>query len=878
MKNAAAPPRLALWLLDRLSGWGDDYGAAGDYEEYYRAVVAELGIRRARREIWKQVVAAFPGHVKNTLIWSNVMIKNYFRIAVRNLWKYKGYSFINIAGLSAGMACCLLIFLYVSQELSYDKYHPGRERIFRVAEEIKSKTNTRVFAAAGFPVGPAVKAEYPEVEASARAFLRVNRLIEYGERKFYEPRVFFIDEDLFKILALPLVEGDPRTVLSRPDTAVLTRDMARKYFGGEPAVGKTVKYDGQKLLEITGVLENTPSATHFRYDWLVSLETLRDVMSREFENWYGTMAYTYVKLRPGAAAGEFGRRISGLAERHVGDRLKAAGQEYRYFLQPVTDIHLRSKLLYEIEPAGNANALSLLSAAAVFILAIAGMNFVSLATARSTRRAREVGLRKVVGAGHRQLVAQLLGESVFLSALAVLGAVLLTGLVLGFFNQLAGTSFSFPDLLRPRNIIFIAGVWLLAGFGAGIYPALLLAAFKPATTLRGSFKAGRLGVLTRKILVVGQFFIAALLIVGTLVIVRQIRFMKDQDLGFSKEQKLILPVQGAPQGLGQRSEIVKASFLGIPGVRGAAASLTVPGRTPWNFNVSLGERGAGSNWAMYHLYIDPDFIPLYGIQLAAGRAFQSDMSADMTRDYDQVPVFMINEAAVRAFGFAAGEDALGRQITTGHGGRTGIIIGVVKDFHFFGLQQKVGPLVMEWFPSTFGCISLNVRTEGLSETLAAVEKKWKELFPSLPLDSFFLDEDFNKQYRADERLWGITRAFTALGIMISCLGLFGLAAYLAEQRTKEIGIRRVLGASASGIVARFLGDFIKMVILANILAIPVAWLAMNQWLRDYAYHTQLTPWVFVLAAGLSLAVAMLTVGYQSIRAALANPADSLRNE
>ena len=371
---------------------------------------------------------------------------------------------------------------------------------------------------------------------------------------------------------------------------------------------------------------------------------------------------------------------------------------------------------------------------------------------------------------------------------------------------------------------------------------------------------------------------AALLVVATLVIVRQIHFMKDQNLGFSKEQKLILPVRGAFQGLGQRYDMVKASFLGIPGVRGAAASSTVPGRTPSNFNVRLGEQGAGSNWSMYHLYFDPDFIPLYGIQLAAGRAFEKDRAADMTRDYDQVPVFMVNEAAVRAFGFAAAEDALGRQITTGHGGRTGMIIGVVKDFHFFGLQQKVGPLVMEWFPTTFGCISLNVHTEGLSGTIAAVEKQWKKLFPGLPLDSFFLEDDFNKQYRADERLWGISQAFTALGIVISCLGLFGLAACLAEQRTKEIGIRKVLGASASGIAARFSGDFIKMVVLANILAVPVAWLAMNQWLRGYAYHTRITPWVFVLAAGLSMVVALLSVGFQSIRAALANPADSLRNE
>ncbi len=806
------------------------------------------------------------------------MFKNNLKAAFRAMRKQKAYSLINIAGLAVGMASCLLIFLYVSRETSYDQYHSGRDRIFRVAEEIKSATNTRTFAPAGFPLGPALKAEYPEVEASARIFPMSNRLIEYGEKKFYESRVFFVDADLLNILDIPFLEGDAGTALTRPNTAVLTRDMARKYFGGEPALGKAVKFNGQRLLEITGVLENPPSATHIKADWLISLETLRASWRDTFENWHSTMAFTYVKLRPGASSADFERSISNLASRHVGEALKSFGQEYRYFLQPVADIHLRSKLLGEIEPAGNANALSLLSAAAAFVLIIACMNFVSLSTARSARRAREVGLRKVVGADRRQLVAQFLGETVLISALAVLAAVLLAAIVLRSFSQLVGTDFSLSNLLRPGNILFIAVLWLITGLGAGFYPAFLLAAFKPATTLRGSFKTGRLGILTRKILVVGQFFIAALLVVGTLVIVRQIRFMKNQDLGFSKEQRLILPVRGSLTPLGPRAENVKASFLELRGVQGAAVSSTVPGRLPSNFNVRLEERGAGSNWAMYHLFIDPDFFPLYDVRLAAGRSFLKDLPTDETKDFDQKPVFLVNEAAVRAFGFAAAEDALNRRITTGYGGRTGTIIGVVKDFHFFGLQQQVGPLVLEWLPAAFGCVSLNVRTEELPATLAAVEKQWKNLFPELPFTSFFLDEEFNAQYRADERLWGVTRAFAVLGILISCLGLFSLAAFLAEQRTKEIGIRKVLGASATGLAIRFSGDFVRMVVLANILAVPAAWLAMNQWLRGYAYHTRITPWVFLLAAGLSAAVALLTVGFQSVRAALANPADSIRNE
>lgn len=805
------------------------------------------------------------------------VFKNYLKIAFRNLRRQTGYSLINILGLAAGVAGCWLIFLFISREMSYDRQWPGYDRIYRVAEEIKSDTATRQFAPISFPFAPAVKMEYPEVEAAARIYRFGTRLIEKGERKFYENAVLCADPEIFDVLGFSLAEGDPAKALARPNTAVVSEPMARKYFGAESPTGKTLILDGKLPIEVTGVLKNRSSASHLKAEWIVSLSTMRAVFDREFSNWHNTMAYTYLKLKPGVDVRDFERRMSGLAGRHVGDKLKAFGQDYRYFLQPIASVHLRSNLLYELEPSGSPAVLSLLAAAAAFLLLIAGLNFISLSTARSARRAREVGLRKVVGAARKQLVLQFLGESVFLAILAALTAGLLTVVVLRAFNRLAGTDFSFADLVDPRFLAFGAGLILLIGFGAGAYPALILSSFKPASALKGSSASGRRGGRMRRAIVVGQFFATALLIAGTLMVVRQVAFMKGQDLGFEKEQMLVLPVRGN-QSLAARSEAVKAAFLKHPSVRGAAASSAVPGRPFSNYNVRLEDRGAGSNWAMCHLYVDADFLPLYRIGLAAGRAFDMNMAADRMQDYDKPAVFMINEAAVRAFGLGSAGDAVNMRIQTGNGGRVGRVIGVVRDFHFTGLQQRVAPLVMEWQPQAFRCLTLSVATSGLGETMALVEKEWTSQFPGLPLESFFLDEDFNRQYEADDRLLDIVRVFTVLGIFVSCLGLFGLSAYLAEQRAKEIGVRKVLGATAAGLAVRFSNGFVKLVLLANVFAVPAAWLVMNRWLQSYAYHAPVSVWTFVLTATMSSVVAYLTVSYQSVRAAWANPADSLRNE
>ncbi len=569
--------------------------------------------------------------------------------------------------------------------------------------------------------------------------------------------------------------------------------------------------------------------------------------------------------------------MSGLAERHVGAKLREFGQVYRYFLQPVSSIHLDSHLLFELRPSGNRTVLTLLSAAAVLILLIAMFNFVSLSTARSSRRAREVGIRKVVGAVRRQLVTQHLGESVFITALAAVLAVSLTLVLLGAFNRLAGTDFRIPDLLTLRFLGLGMAVLALTAFGAGFYPAMILSSFKPAATLKGSFVSGRRGLHLRRAIVVGQFFAAALLVAGTLMIVRQVEFMKNRNLGFDKEQKLILPVRGNPV-FAARSEDVKTAFLRHAAVRGAAASSSVPGRSFSSFNVRLVEKGAGANWAMNHLFIDADFTSLYDISMAAGRAYDPARIADRTDNWEEEPVFLVNESAVRTLGYSEPAEAIGKRIQTGFGGRTGAIIGVVRDFHYTGLQQAVAPLVLEWKPDSFRCLTLSLAPAGIAETLKTVEREWNAQFPGKPMEAVFLDEDFNQLYQSEEKMLTIIRVFAALGMFVSCLGLLGLSAFMAEQKRKEIGIRKVLGAATAGIAARLSGSFLGLVLLADLLAVPAAWFAMNQYLRGFAFRAEVSAWPFAAAAGLTLAIALLTVLFQSVRAARMNPAESLRNE
>ncbi|MFC2166901.1 FtsX-like permease family protein, partial [Acidobacteriota bacterium] len=649
---------------------------------------------------------------------------------------------------------------------------------------------------------------------------------------------------------------------------VITERMAGKYFGHADPMGQTLNIN-QTEYEVTGVLANPPENTHLKYDLIASLVSLADW--NEMSNWYSTMFYTYLKLRPNVDIDEFSQKASHLADKYVGQYLATRGSEYFYFLQPVSEIHLKSHIRYETEPSGNPVNIYLFLFVGLFILIIACLNFMNLSTARSSSRAKEVGLRKVVGAQRRQLINQFMGESLFIGLVSLALALLTTWLVIPLLNRLTGTNLNFSELFSPEILILLFAGAVLVGIASGFYPALVLSSFRPAQTLKGLMNAGSQRYTLRNILVVVQFAISVFLIIGTLFMFKQFNFMKDQHLGFDKEQKLVLPLRGGIN-IEKNFREIKDVFSKHATINKVTVSSSVPGRGVSNFGVNLVGEEDDKDQSMFHAYFDPDFIPMYGIEIVSGRAFQEDMSTDF------MGTFLINEAAVKAFGWTNPEEALGKRIQTGHGGRINPIIGVTKDFHYRGLQSAVEPLVMEYLPWTFRYITLSVDISNLKETMSFVESQWKTVFPNNPFESFFLDTDFDLQYREDEQVGQIFSVFTVLGLFIACLGLLGLASFTTESRTKEIGIRKVLGASVPGIVVMLSKQFTKWVLLANCIAWPLAYYFLHQWLKSFAYSVKIDIFTFLLSGILVLFLALMTVSFQTVRAATANPSDSLRYE
>jgi putative ABC transport system permease protein len=867
-KRKKSPPLIPFILLKLLLRGEDFYEFSDDIDEIYEQLTDSGPKWKAKAWYWFRVIESTPSLLIENIRWRFIMLKNYLKIALRNFQRHKGYSFINTAGFAIGMACCLLILIYVRHELSYDSYHKDVERTYRIAQDIRTQTANRIFAPISPMVAPTLKADHPQVEYAARTIPARSRLVKRGETFFYEDRFMYADQELLDIFTIPFIQGNPRDALTRPNTLVISQRMAHKYFGSANPLGETLKIN-ERELEITGVVEDSPENTHMKYDLIASLMTLKDW--NEMSNWHSTMFYTYLKLKPNVNVEEFSQQVARIADKYVGERLKNWGDVYHYFLQPISSIHLHSHLSYEIEPPGNPTYIYIFSFVGVFILLIASLNFMNLSTARAANRAKEVGLRKVVGAQKLQLIGQFLGESLLVAFLSLGLAMITARFAITLLNNLTRVSLSFDELLKPGVLSLLIGGAVLVGLAAGLYPAFVLSAFRPALTLKGSTATGARSVTMRTVLVVVQFAISVGLIIGTLTMYRQFNFMKNQYLGFEKEQKLVLPLRGGIN-IQKNFESVKDMFSKYPSITGITVSSTVPGRGVSNFGISLVGEDDPKNQSMYHMYFDDDFIPDYGIEIAAGRAFQKGMSTDF------MGAFLINEAAVKAFGWSSPEEALGKRLQTGHGGRINPIIGVTKNFHYRGLQSEVEPLVMEFLPWTFRYITLSVDITDLKEILAFVESQWKELFPGNPFERFFLDTDFDRQYRADEQVGSIFGIFTLLGLFIACLGLLGLASFTAESRTKEIGIRKVLGSSVIGIVLMLSRQFTKWVLVANLIAWPVAYFAMHKWLQNFAYRIRLDILTFALSGLLVLAVALLTVSYQSIKAAIANPVDSLRYE
>ncbi|GJM35669.1 MAG: ABC transporter permease [Saprospiraceae bacterium] len=799
------------------------------------------------------------------------MIQNYLKITLRRLFKDRAYTLLNIAGLALGMSCFLLIALYVLEEKNYDRWMPGHEQVQRIAMDITTVQGDHLFFAPASGTLAGALMEYPQVEAATRILPASNeRLLvtsEDRQQKFYESGLFYADANIFEVFSYPLMEGDPATALSEPMSIVVSAEVANRFFGKrESYLGQVLVIENQPYI-INGVLKDLPATTSFRPQIMASMEEFKG--RRFLENWHATIFHTFIKTGVEVDVAAFEQQIAHIANKYVEKEIKNNAQGYRYFIQPLASIHLHSDLRYEFSKNNSATYLNIFILIALFILFIAGVNFVNLATARATRRAKEVGVRKVTGANRSQLIGQFLGESLMVSALAACLAFVLVQLALPMFNFIADKQLASTDLFASSFIALAVAVTLLAGLLAGAYPAWYLSRFEPAAIFQDKIAGRQGGLWLRNSLVVGQFVISIFIIVATLVVGKQLSFLKQQSLGFDQEQMLVVHAPGGSM-IGQKLGVLRQTFASHPAVSGVSASATIPGRGTSN-NLIKSQEDPSRSTDMQLIQVDEDFLETYNIPLLAGRNISESLPSDTTGDLQSV---LINEACLPVFGWQKPEEAIGKIFDGGWG----TVIGVVKDFHYTSLQTEVAPLMMFYSPRSFEYLTLKVNTTNLSETMASLEQTWKAQVTSHPFTYFFLDEDFNKQYSSETRLGRLFNAFSLIAIMIACLGLFGLAAYSITQRTKEIGIRKVLGASVSSVVGLLSKDFLKLVIVAIIIAMPLAWLFMNRWLEDFAYRINLQWWLFALAGAGALAIAFLTVSFQSIKAALANPVKSLRSE
>jgi putative ABC transport system permease protein len=817
------------------------------------------------------------------------MLKNYLKTAWRNILKSKGFSILNIAGLAVGLAVCLLILLYVRAELSYDAYHASAERIYRVQNawlkpdgSIQSEFPTLAPSYALL-----LRNDFPEIERLARMWNRAGTIIKAGDRTFSEERFYFAEPEIFDILTIPLVQGDPATALSDVGGIVLSRTTARKYFGDADPMGRGLVLPSADNMEfrVTGVMEDVPARSHIHFDFLASYITLKGLSgSGDADYFHGTRNFSdnvtavYVRLTEPGGGQSLQAKMPAFLDRHFPPRedeqgrLVKASESRTLHVQKVKDIHLYAHTRADFEPAGDIRTVRLFTVIALFILAIACVNFVNLSTARGVKRAREVGLRKVVGATRRTLAAQFLGESFLITFLALLLAVGLVVLALPAYGRFVGHAFGAGSLFSPAGLGLVAAGFLLTGLAAGIYPALYLAAFRPSTILRGELTRGRGGAALRKALVVFQFAISIALIFSVTVITRQTRFLRTADVGYARDNIICVPVETA---VSRRWTDMKAALLREPSVLAATLSKRAPtGRlldSPGFWAEVEGQR-VQSAFGMPHNRVEQDFFRTYGMTLVAGRDFSEDIPTDAAE------AFILNETAVRRLGFESPEAALGAAFGTFAPNRNGRVIGVVRDFNYESMHRAIVPIVTYVAPNQANTLSLRIAPGSLGKVVRHIQSVFDSLNPGGPVRYDFLSERLAALYRAEERAMKMFFFFSLLAIAVGCLGLFGLASFSAERRTKEIGVRKVLGASAPAIAGLLSREFTKGVVAANLVAWPAAYFASKQWLEGFAYRVPVGIVPFVVSAALALAIALLTVSYQAVRAALTDPVRSLRYE
>jgi len=863
-KEKRKPPRIGEWFLRISLPYQAGFTAAGDYEEIFHRIAVQEGFSGALRWYWYQVGRSIVPFLLISIVWSIIMFKNYLRITLRNMRRYKAFSFINIAGLAIGLACCILIFLWVQDEMSYDKFHKNYDNIYRIMT-YGTKYFITGFDGTPAPLAPALENEVPELVDLVRFASHTRLLFNYKDKAFYEVRGIIADPSLFTVFSFPFIKGNPETSFTKATDIVITEAMAEKYFGDEDPMGKTMEVEGIPVT-VTGVMANIPRNSHLKFDFINSFEFIKD-LSGYGRSWGSFNFVTYVQLHGNSNIQATAKKITEIAKANNCPQVLDGAW---FQLQPLSSIHLDPRGGYRsYNELGDMRYVYTFSIIALFVLLIACINFMNLSTARSSVRSKEVGLRKTVGAYRTNLIKQFLGESLFLAFVAFILAMVLVYLALPVFNNLSGKELS-VNYMDFRIITGLLGIIFVTGIIAGSYPALFLSSFEPVKVLKGKAESSTKGSFFRKTLVLVQFSLSLLFIIGTVIAYKQLHFIQNRKLGFNKENIVWIPVK---ENIGKRYEMVKNELLQDPNILSVTAqdylqAISINRTTAYNWE----GKAPDHNQDMLVSRVDYDFFETLNLKILEGRSFSKEYATDASQ------AFIVNEEAVRKMKI---EKPVGKFFSFYN--KKGVIVGVVNDANFRSLHVEIEPHVFHVLTdlsgyTARGVILIKVNGEKTQDALSVIRKIWKEVNPVSPFEYHFLDETYDNLYNSEKKLRTIINYFTFLAICISCLGLFGLASFTAERRTKEIGIRKVLGASSPGLLFLLSKEFTKWVLVANIIAWPIGYYVMNKALQDFAYRITIGIDVFLFSGLLALLIALLTVSFQSFRAARTNPVKALRYE
>jgi len=865
-KQSDKPPKIPEYIIGCMFPDDNYYTTVSDIEEDYKGLLIKKGVYYAKMWYWLQVLSALPHYFAQKLKWSIVMFKNYIKIAFRNMKRHKGYSTINILGLATGFACTFLIVVFVQRELSYDQFHSKSDRIYRLLNSSRKEPNIQsALSASGY--APRILNDFPEVEETTRFFINVGSAdLKYQDESRTVNGFIFADASMLNIFDFPITKGKTDSPLDAPNSLMVTEDTAKIWFRNDNPIGKSITYLRGNLripLNITAVLDNIPSNSHIQFNYVVSFPTIKNFMGENaLDEFTINNYYTYILLKEGTDYRRVEEKFPFFITKHF-DQERA--DQFNLHLQPLENIHLNTSIKWDLPTTGNKHYLHIFSGVALFVLLIACINFINLSTARAPLRAREIGIRKVVGSSRWQLLLQLFGESAMTSLTALVIALLGLHVLVHGLAGLIGQNLSF-NLINDSNIVIILiGIGILAGILAGIYPAFVLSAYQPVRVLKGSATKGTRGSTLRKALIIIQFSLSMLLIVSMLIVINQINFMKNTPLGFDKEQVILVSLSGSVK---QNFGVFRKKLLDQSDIQNVALTV-VPGRVRTRSAYNWpGRDGDEEERNFYTMFVDPRTIPTLGMEIIEGRNFSEKVQTDVTRAY------ILNETAVKAIGW---EKAVGKPFRVWDE-ETGQVIGVVKDFHFNSLHNLIEPLVLKIKPEWTWNAAVRVSAAGVSKALQKIQEAWRELETEIPIKYKFLDSDFDRHYHSEERLGKLFGIFTGLAIFIACLGLLGLASFSTQQRFKEIGIRKVLGASFRDIFTLFVKEFSRLVLYSLLIATPVTYWLMASWLGDYAYRIRIGIFPFIAGAVIILTVASLTVSSQIFRAACANPADIIRYE